>query len=122
MNSSITLLHKILLSACIILFGSISVNAGTEGEIQYLLQFIGNADCSFIRNNNTYSSMEAKAHIEKKYAYAQRRIQVTEDFIGLTATKSSISGRPYLVRCHGVEYCSAQWLTSELQRFRDLEK
>ncbi|MCP4406485.1 MAG: DUF5329 domain-containing protein [Gammaproteobacteria bacterium] len=122
MNSLTTHLRKVLLSACIFLFVSISVTAGTEGEIQYLLQYIGNTDCSFIRNNNTYSGMKAKAHIEKKYAYAQAWIQSTEDFIRLTATKSSISGKSYLVRCQGVEYRSAQWLSSKLQRFRNLNK
>jgi len=53
-----------------------------------------------------------------KYEYTKRWIKSAEDFIKYTATKSSMSGRPYTVRCDGREILCAEWLSEELNRFR----
>jgi Family of unknown function (DUF5329) len=37
-------------------------------------------------------------YIKKKYDYFKTQIHTAEDFIALAATKSELSGRPYLVR------------------------
>jgi len=93
--------------------------AGMAQEIDHLLFYIEESGCVFIRNNKEYSAAEARDHIENKYAYVKRWVEKTEDFINYAATKSSITGEPYLTRCHGSELPSSQWLQVELQKFRD---
>ena len=90
-----------------------------DNEIGYLLKFISNSGCEFIRNGASHSSIKATEHIEKKYDYVRSRVNSAEDFIKYTATKSSISGRPYQVKCDGKEQSSAQWLIAELKAYRN---
>lgn len=87
-------------------------------EINHLLQYIENADCAFIRNGRVYDAVEARTHIQNKYDYFKARIKTTEDFIKYAATKSSMSGKPYKVRCNEREILCAEWLKVELEKFR----
>ena len=67
-----------------------------------------------------YPGPQARAHLEKKLNYLEGKniVNSAEDFIDLVATKSSVSGRAYEVRCsEGVEPASI-WLKRELQRQR----
>lgn len=52
------------------------------------------------------------------YGYAKTRLATAEDFIQITATESSVTGKPYVVRCDGEDLPSAQWLQGELIRYR----
>jgi hypothetical protein len=88
-------------------------------EIDHLLQYIESSNCIFIRNNSESSSAEARVHIQKKYDYYKGRIKNAEDFIKYAATKSKISGKPYKVRCNGQEILNADWLHSELKKYRN---
>ena len=94
-------------------------HAGMESEIEHLLRAIETSDCRFQRNGNNHDAQQAVEHIRKKNAHAKHRITSSEDFIRYAATQSSISGRPYLVTCHGIEMPTAEWLMLELARFRD---
>ena len=96
----------------------IESQADTEIEIKHILEYIENSKCSFIRNGKEYNTKEALVHILNKYVYTKRWIKSAEDFIKYTATKSSMSGRPYTVRCDGRENLCAEWLSEELSRFR----
>jgi len=98
---------------------STAAQADTSCEIDRLLDFIGKSRCSFIRNDEAHDSADARAHIERKYDYAKRHIQTTEQFIEYTATKSSTSGEPYRVSCSGREEPSASWLKRALARLRE---
>jgi hypothetical protein len=60
-------------------------------------------------------------HIQKKYNYVKRRIATTEDFIKHIASKSSLSGRQYRIRCGNQEMSTAKWLSAELKRFREIQ-
>ena len=79
-------------------------------EIDHLLEYIENAGCMFVRNNTAYDGTKARAHIQKKYDYFKDRIKTTEDFIMHDATKSTMSGKLYKVRCDGREMLCAEWL------------
>jgi len=96
--------------------------AGMEGEINHLLDAIEQSGCIFIRNGSSHDSKEAKAHIEKKYNYLKKRIKTTEDFIRGAATKSSLSGRPYMMNCGGKKMLTADWLHAELEQYRRMER
>jgi hypothetical protein len=115
----------ILLCVTLLTAGASSWAAGpstaARAEIQQLLAFVANSDCQFSRNGTWYPAPEASAHLAKKERYLEDRGQVAspEDFIAKAATKSSMTGRPYMVRC-GSEpaIASEEWLMAELRRFR----
>lgn len=89
-----------------------------EHEIQHLFGFISQSDCTFIRNNSEYPAPEARDHMQNKYAYAKGWVDNTEQFIERIASKSSISGKRYQVRCGGQLFYSDDWLKQELVRYR----
>lgn len=93
----------------------------TQSEIDHLFKFISTSACDFKRNGTWYKASEASEHIHTKYAYLVKRnlVSSTEQFIERAATKSSITGLKYMVRCNGVtEVSSADWLKTELAAYR----
>ena len=90
-------------------------------EINHLLDTLETSNCQFNRNGDWHSSKEAKAHLTKKLNYAIDKGQVgsSEDFIELAASKSSVSGKVYLVKCgDSTPMASGVWLKEQLQRLR----
>ena len=92
--------------------------ASPEGEIDHLLAFIASSPCTFIRNGAAYDGAQAAGHIKDKYDYYRDDIHSAEDFIALAASKSAMSGKPYLVECDGATEPAADWITRELAAFR----
>jgi hypothetical protein len=96
-------------------------STAARAEIDHLLTFVANSGCQFHRNDTWYAAPEASAHLAKKERYLEDRGQIAspEDFIAKAATKSSMTGKPYMVRCGSAPaIASDEWLTAELQRFR----
>jgi hypothetical protein len=92
-----------------------------QTEIEYLLQSIETSGCSFYRNGTWYDGAQARAHLRTKYDYLAGRqlIGTAEDFIDKAATKSSLSGKPYKIRCgDGIEVESGPWLHQMLGQYR----
>jgi hypothetical protein len=92
--------------------------ASPEAEIDHLLDFIGASPCAFIRNDVAYDGAQAVDHIKDKYDHYRDDIHSAEDFIALAASKSALSGKPYLVTCDGATEPAADWITRELNAFR----
>jgi hypothetical protein len=93
----------------------------TQLEVMHLLKFVQESDCQFNRNNTWHSGKDARQHLETKYDYLAKRaaVEKAEDFIEKGASESSLSGKPYQIRCaDGKTIPSAQWLSEELRRFR----
>lgn len=95
--------------------------APARAEVDALLNRLQTSGCEFNRNGSWYTGADAKAHLLKKLDYMEGKdmVSTAEQFIERGATGSSMSGKPYLVRCAGkapVE--SAQWLKAELQQVR----
>jgi hypothetical protein len=87
--------------------------------VQYLLEFVKNSDCIFIRNNVEHTAAEAAAHMQRKYEHFKNKIQTPEDFIRLTATRSLMTGRLYYVRLRdGEKITSETWLLQALDEYR----
>jgi hypothetical protein len=87
--------------------------------IVYLTQRVAEADVVFIRNSKEYTPAEAAKHMTRKYEHFKEKIQSPEDFIRLTATKSVVSGKPYLVRMKdGRTIPCAEWLHGILRDYR----
>jgi hypothetical protein len=95
-----------------------NVTEASEQEISHLLDYIGNSECSFIRNGASYSGARAREHIQRKYTYIKNRIDTTEQFIQHAATQSSITKSKYLVRCNDITTSTGSWLEQELKEFR----
>ena len=90
----------------------------TAAEIESLIAALGRSGCSFQRNGSWHDAGAARAHLRRKYAYMRDHDKVTstEQFIRDGASASSMTGRPYQVRCPGQpDRSSAAWLTSQLQ-------
>jgi len=95
--------------------------ATSRAEIDALLNRLGTSGCQFNRNGSWYSSADAKAHLAKKlnYLMEKNKLDGTEQFIKLAASSSSMSGKPYQVRCGDSQPVASQtWLTTELQTIR----
>jgi hypothetical protein len=90
-------------------------------EINYLLGFIERSGCQFYRNGRWYDSKQAQAHLRRKYdaLAATNRIETTVDFIEQAATRSSLSGEAYAIRCNSGPVVTANaWLGEVLARYR----
>ena len=95
--------------------------AGVQVEVDLLLGYIEHSGCEFQRNGSWSDAHAAQAHLHDKYAYLSARdmIDSTEHFIERAATRSSLTGQAYWVRCNGgTPMASQQWLREELARLR----
>src|SRR5262245_3074261 len=96
--------------------------ATAKQEIRYLLAHLEASGCQFYRNGSWHSAKDASGHLQKKYQYLLDRgmISSAESFIEQGASSSSMSGKPYQVRCgnDAKPETSAVWLTAELSRIR----
>ena len=100
---------------------SAAPDARAQAEIAHLLDYVATPGCQFNRNGSWHEGPEARAHLKKKYDYLVKRDLVTnaESFIAGAATESSMSGKPYQVRCEGGKaMASAVYLKEELARVR----
>jgi hypothetical protein len=97
----------------------------TKREIAHLLDHLAKSGCQFYRNGSWHNSTAASQHLEQKYRYLLNKdlIESTGDFILRAGSRSSVSSKPYLVRCAGDKPIeSKQWLFQELTRYRDATK
>lgn len=91
-------------------------------EIDAMLERLESSGCRFQRNGRWHDGARAREHLLDKLAYIEKRgtLQNAEQFIELAASRSSLSGRPYQVRCATqAPVPSGQWLTEQLGRVRD---
>jgi hypothetical protein len=101
--------------------GAAPLPPAARAEVDALLARLQSSGCEFNRNGSWYAGAEARTHLLKKLDYLEGKdlVKTAEQFIERGASTSSMSGKPYLVRCAGkppVE--SAQWLKAELQAVR----
>ena len=100
---------------------SADVPAEQRHEVEHLLNFVANTTCIIDRNGSLHNGPEALSHIKKKYAYFRGKINSTEEFIELSASKSTLSGNVYTVQCGGKKVVTTQrWLLDELAKYRNL--
>jgi len=111
---------KIILFLSLFVFSVTQAQESTcKSEIDHLLATIKKTQCTYLRNGSSYTGVEAFEHINKKYIYYIDDIQSAEDFIRLSASESSMTGRPYYIKCPGEENVkSAVWLQKVLDKYR----
>jgi len=117
---------RLILLSIVVLLSSVSYAADSnnmmEKEITHLLNHLTNSDCEFNRNDKWYGADEAVKHINRKYNYLIKRglVNSTEQFIKRAASQSSMSGKPYMVRCGSSEAIrTSVWFKRELMDFRE---
>jgi uncharacterized protein DUF5329 len=97
------------------------VPPAARAEIDALMARLEASGCEVNRNGSWYPAADAKAHLTKKLEYLENRgsVQSAEQFIELAASKSSVSGRPYLIKCGSAPpVASGTWLSIELRAVR----
>ena len=88
-------------------------------EIEHLLLYVERSGCEFYRNGSWYDAAAAERHLRFKYEWFKDSLDGAEDFIGKAASRSSVSGQAYEVKCgFDAPRSSAMWLTDELRHFR----
>ena len=98
-----------------------SPSPATTQEVGQLFVALKQSKCEFFRNGSWYDAQKASEHLQRKYEYLLKKglVTSTEAFIELAATKSSMSGKPYQVRCGKAPAQSSQsWFTSKLKALR----
>ena len=108
-----------LLSCCAPSLAAPSPKA--QREIQGLLDALSASSCEFQRNGTWHGRDEAREHLQRKYDYLLKRdlADTAEQFIERAASKSSMSGRAYQVRCPGQPVQpAAVWFKARLDALR----
>lgn len=92
-----------------------------RGEIEALLSQLAASGCQFKRNGSWHTAEEAQVHLRRKLDYLVDKgaVASAEQFIERAASKSSVSGQVYQVKCGSeAPVASGAWLHGALQRLR----
>ena len=77
----------------------------------------GLQDATFIRNGSEYNSKNAAKFLRGKGDANKKEIHTVQDFIAKAATKSSTTGKPYVIRLKGAaEMNCADYLNAQLKK------
>ena len=108
-------IFTLLLTAAI----ALALDPQTKAEIDELISFVQTSGVRFIRNGTEYSAAEGAQHLRDKLARAGDRVKTTDDFITGIASKSYLSGKPYLVKFpDGHTQPTGEWLRAHLAKAR----
>jgi hypothetical protein len=93
-------------------------------KIDFLIASVGNLKgAKFIRNGTEHDGKEAAEHLRKKLHNAGGKVQTTNDFIILCASKSYVSGEPYLIKLsNGKTIKSEQYFRAKLKEYKSTAK
>ena len=95
--------------------------ATQRAEIHALMAALHTSSCEFNRNNSWHNATDAKIHLLRKLDHLEGKnaVHSTEQFIELAASKSSVSGRAYQVKCgSAAPVDSKDWLSDQLKLIR----
>lgn len=93
----------------------------TRREVAHLFEHLEKSGCQFQRNGTWHDAPQAAQHLRQKHDYLLKKglAPTAEAFIERAGTQSSMSGKPYEVRCGtAAPVRSADWLKAELARYR----
>ena len=92
----------------------------TDIEVEHLIEVVSESGCTFIRNGSSHDADDAASHLAMKYRRGKRYAKTTELFIERLASKSSMSGKPYQIKCPNTKAVpSGEWLSARLQEYRE---
>jgi len=117
-------MHKIALYSLLVflLFSNMGHKEEAKGEsentqqvIEFLISTVAQSHLTFIENGENHTCGEAALHIRQKYDCIQSKIKSPEHFIWLCASKSMLSGTPYLVETEQGRIPVEKWLSEKLE-------
>jgi len=120
-------MKKIFVTALVIMaLFSVVVSAQDNIEkkkIEFLISSVENLKgAKFIRNGSEHYGKEAAAHLRMKLQSIVV-VQTADDFIRLCASKSSITGKPYMIRLSdGKTIKSEEYFREKLKEYNSTTK
>ena len=120
-------MKNILITAFVILAlfsGAVSAQDNVEKKkIEFLISSVENLKgAKFIRNGSEYDGKKAAEHLRMKLQNALV-VQTADDFIRLCASKSSITGKPYMIRLSdGKTIKSEEYFREKLKKYNSTVK
>ncbi len=115
---------RFLFPALILFFASLAglraegLPAAEKTKIEALLTQVGGlGDAKFVRNGKDYDAKSATKFLRGKWEANEEKIHCAEDFIAVAATRSSTTGKPYMIRFKGTPPTPcAGYLTAQLKK------
>jgi len=97
--------------------GNAAEPSGEEARIKALLSHVASLEtATFIRNGKDYKATDAAEFLRRKWGANKESIKTASDFIKVAATKSSTTGKPYLIRFKdGKEVPCGEYLMQRLK-------
>jgi hypothetical protein len=91
-------------------------------KIEFLISSVENLEgAKFIRNGTEYDGKKAAEHLRMKLQHAL--VQTADDFIRLCASKSSVTGKPYMIRfSDGKTIKSEEYFRDKLKEYSSTVK
>jgi Family of unknown function (DUF5329) len=120
-------MKNIMITAFVILTlfsGVVSAQDNIEKKkIEFLISSVENLKgAKFIRNGSEYDGKKAAEHLRMKLQNALV-VQTADDFIRLCASKSSITGKPYMIRLSdGKTIKSEEYFREKLKKYNSTAK
>ena len=109
-----------LVIASLLLLTAISsgLPAADRAKIEQLITVVEHLDSAhFVRNGKAYGSATAARFLRGKWKDREATVHSVDDFINNVATRSSTTGRPYLIRFDdGREVPTATFFRAELAK------
>ena len=123
---SIWVASFVVLAVVLALFSGV-VNAQDNIEkkkIEFLISSVENLKgAKFIRNGTEHDGKEAAEHLRMKLQNDVGQVKTADDFIRLCASKSFISGKPYLIRySDGKTIKSEKYFREKLKEYNSTAK
>ncbi|CAH0992314.1 hypothetical protein SIN8267_02433 [Sinobacterium norvegicum] len=90
-----------------------------QQEVEQLVAVLAQSGCEFERNGSRHSAADAADHMRLKLRRGGKYVSSAETFIERLATKSSWTGKAYIIDCPDDEpMASADWLRQRLTEMR----
>ena len=105
--------------------GSVSAQDNIEKKkIYFLISSVENLkEAKFIRNGSEHDGKEAANHLRMKLQKAGGKVQTADHFISLCASKSFITGKPYMIRfSDGKTTKSEEYFREKLKNYYSILK
>ena len=120
---------KKILVALFVILALFSVTASAQDaveikKIDYLISSVENLKgITFVRNGSEYDGKKAAQHLRMKLKKAGARVQTADDFIRLCASRSYLSGKPYLIRsANGKTITTEAFFRNKLKEYHPAAK
>jgi hypothetical protein len=117
-------MKNIIITAFVILVlfsGAVSARDNIEKKkIDFLISSVENLKgAKFIRNGSEHDGKEAANHLRMKLQNAGGKVQTADHFISLCASKSFITGKPYMIRfSDGKTTKSEEYFREKLKEYK----